>query len=829
MEENLDGPNFTVVGGMNSRKINEIPPVLPVLPVEDMVVFPMTITPLIITDPYVIKLINEASMGDRLLGIFTVKEKGVNRTLENFCSQGTLGFIHRLISGQDNVSHLIIQSHFRLSLDEIVAHEPFIRARISRSRETPMSEDDLEGEALVRNLRQLLTRYISTTARLPEEQARRISEISDARQLTYTVASALSVDTSTAYTILEADTVKEKVKKVTELMHRELEVLDLGQKIRNQAQSEIEKTNREYILRQQLRAIHEELGEGDGGQNGIQETKKKIEQIKMPEEAKNEALRELKRLEKLTPQSAEYPILESYLEWLTELPWDKRSEDNLEINGARNILDEDHYGLKDVKERILEYLAVRKLREERKIGEANQEKPTLRPERQGAIICFVGPPGVGKTSLGMSIARSLNRKFIRMSLGGVRDEAEIRGHRRTYIGAVPGRIIQSVRRVGTKNPVFMLDEIDKVGADWRGDPSSALLEVLDPEQNREFRDNYLNVPFDLSQVLFIATANVTETIPPALLDRMEIITLAGYTDVEKRHIAERYLVPRQLLENGLHKKDASFDSEAILTIIQDYTREAGVRDLERQIGRICRKIAMQLTQGKDLRTINKEEVHYLLGKPRFYHEASERTDVPGVAIALAVTPVGGDILFIEATRMHGSKGFNITGQLGDVMKESAQAAYSIVRSKAQELGIDEQIFEKSDVHIHVPAGAVPKDGPSAGIAMATAISSLFTQRPVRPDVGMTGEITLRGKVLPVGGIKEKAIAGHRAGLKTILIPKHNNRDLDDLPDNVRDELDFILIERVDEAFNRALEEASKVVPEHDGRPSTVDQQEPMHG
>ncbi|MCK4473608.1 MAG: endopeptidase La, partial [Anaerolineae bacterium] len=561
------------------------------------------------------------------------------------------------------------------------------------------------------------------------------------------------------------------------LLTKELEVLELGRKIQSEAQSEMENTQREYFLREQMKAIKKELGEANEQQMEVEEFRKKIEEGGMAEEAEKEARRELDRLSKLPTVAAEYSVIRTYLDWLTSLPWNIQSEDNLDIAHARQVLDEDHYDLDDVKERILEYLAVRRLREERK-EEWEQEEPAdlIRREREGVILCFVGPPGTGKTSLGQSIARALGRKFIRQSLGGVRDEAEIRGHRRTYIGALPGRIIQALRRVESRNPVFMLDEVDKLGTDFRGDPAAALLEVLDPEQNREFRDHYLDVPFDLSRVMFITTANWLDPIPAPLRDRMEILELSGYTETEKVRIAQGYLIPRQLRENGLRPSELDLTDGALRKIIRDYTREAGVRNLEREIGRICRKVVTRIAEG-DTGPVRAtmRGVPKFLGKPRYFPETALRTQLPGVATGLGVTIAGGDLMFFEATKMPGSKGFLVTGQLGDVMKESAQAALSYVRSKASELGISEDFFDKADVHLHVPEGAVPKDGPSAGVTMATALASLLTGRAVRDDVGMTGEITLRGQVLPVGGIKEKVLAAHRAGLGTVILPKQNEK------------------------------------------------------
>ena len=645
------------------------------------------------------------------------------------------------------------------------------------------------------------------------------ANIEDPRQLVYAIATYIRIDLADAQQVLELDDVTSKLRKIVSLLTHELEVLELGKKIQGEAQSEMGKVQREYFLREQLKAIQKELGEADEQQIEVEEFRKKIDESGMPEEALKEAKRELDRLSKLPTAAAEYGVIRTYLDWMTSLPWSKVTPDDLDVPHARVVLDEDHYDLKDIKERILEYLAVRKLKADRAKEEAEQAQEAeaakdkvpsasvdhIRREREGVILCFVGPPGVGKTSLGQSIARAMGRKFIRQSLGGVRDEAEIRGFRRTYIGSMPGRVIQALRRIETRNPVFMLDEVDKLGMDFRGDPASALLEVLDPEQNREFRDHYLDVPFDLSQVMFICTANQLEPIPGPLRDRMEIIQLSGYTEGEKIRIAQGYLIPRQLRENGLRPGEVSFTEAALLQIVRDYTREAGVRNLEREIGRACRKVVTRIAEGKaTVVTIDGKDTVEFLGKPHYYGEVKERTEMPGVATGLVWTPVGGDIVFIEATKMPGGKGFQLTGQLGDVMRESAQAALSYVRSKATELGVDERFFDHTDIHLHVPSGAVPKDGPSAGVTMATAIASLITGRPVRDDVAMTGEITLRGQVLPIGGLKEKVLAAHRVGVKTVIIPKRNEKDLEDIPQEVRDSIKFVLADCVDQVFEAAL-------------------------
>jgi ATP-dependent Lon protease len=616
--------------------------------------------------------------------------------------------------------------------------------------------------------------------------------------------------------LLELDSSLEKLKALVTILLRESEVLELGQKIQNEARGEIDKVQREYFLREQLKAIQKELGEVDEQTADVEEFKNKIVTSKMPEEAEKLAKRELDRLSHLPTAAAEYGVIRTFLEWLVNLPWSQTTEDNLDIQHARIILDKDHYGLEDVKDRIIEFLAVRKLHKERENFEDDKNIiiDDIRRDREGVILCFVGPPGVGKTSLGKSIAAALGRKFIRISLGGVRDEAEIRGHRRTYIGAMPGRIIQSLRRVESKNPVFMLDEIDKLSSDFRGDPSSALLEVLDPEQNNEFRDNYLEAPFDLSQVMFITTANQIGTIPPPLLDRMETIFLSGYTENEKLNIAVKYLIPRQLRENSLEANEIIFSDEAINSIIRMYTKEAGVRNLEREIGNICRKVATKIAEGNNQPAeISISTIREYLGKPKYYEteEIIRRTAFPGVATGLAWTPFGGDILFIEATKMVGSKSFMITGSIGKVMQESAQIALSLMRSKAEQLNIDSELFSNHEIHLHVPAGAQPKDGPSAGVTMFTALVSLFTNRLVKADYAMTGEISLKGQVLPVGGIKEKVLAAHRAGLKTILLPKLNELDYDEIPDEVKNSIQFIFVDTIDDVLNHALEKKPKKI------------------
>jgi ATP-dependent Lon protease len=726
---------------------------------------------------------------------------------DDLFSIGTIASVHRLFRAPDGTIRLLIQGMARFRLGEFTQVEPYLKARIHLIPETV--ETGLEIEALARNTRDQFEHIAEMIPSIPRELVTSIGAIEDPLQTVYTIANFQRMELEEAQTILEMDSVAEKLHRLVAILAREGEVLELGQKIQNEARSEIEKMQREYFLREQLKAIQRELGEGDEQAVDVEEFRKKIESANMPEEAAKQARREVDRLSRLPTAAAEYGVIRTYLDWLVNLPWSITTEDNLDIAHARQVLDQDHYGLKDVKERILEFLAVRKLRLERREElEKRSTEDYIRREREGVILCFVGPPGVGKTSLGRSIARALGRKFIRISLGGVRDEAEIRGHRRTYIGAMPGRIIQAIRRAESRNPVFMLDEIDKLSFDFHGDPASALLEVLDPEQNSEFRDHYLEVAYDLSQVMFITTANLMDTIPAPLLDRMEVIHIAGYTDGEKVAIACNYLIPRQLRENGLRLEEVEFSDSSIQALIRQYTREAGVRNLEREIGAVCRKVVTRITEGKDGQpVITPDLIRDLLGRPRYLgidEEVAERTSLPGVAAGLAVTSFGGEILFIEATRMPGSKGFQITGSVGNVMQESARAALSYVRSRADQLGLAADFYEKTDVHLHIPAGAQPKDGPSAGVTMATALVSLISGRPVRSEVGMTGEITLRGQVLPVGGIKEKVLAAHRSNLKTVILPKRNEPDLEDLPKEVMDTMKFIFVEQVDEVLKHAL-------------------------
>ncbi|NWF68496.1 MAG: endopeptidase La [Chloroflexi bacterium] len=785
----------------------DIPAELPILPLRGLVVYPQTAIPLTVGQARSIKLVDDVVAGNRLVGLVTAFDPEMEMPgPDDVYRIGTLASIHRLFRAPDGTIRLLVQGLARIQVDEFTAHEPYLRAKVHAIPEA--SAESLEIEALVRSVVDLFTKMADLVPGIPSELISSTLNVDDPMQLVYSIATYARIELSEAQRLLEIDDVETKLRHMIGLLSKEVEVLELGRKIQTEAQSEIEKTQREYYLREQLKAIQRELGEGDEQVVEIDDFRKKISEAGMSAEAEKEAKRELDRLSRLPTAAAEYGVIRTYLDWITALPWSKRSEDSLDIVRARAVLDEDHYGLKDIKERILEFLAVRKLRADRAAEfAATRLQDYVRRERMGAILCFIGPPGVGKTSLGASIARAMNRKFIRMSLGGIRDEAEIRGFRRTYIGALPGRIIQTIRRVETRNPVIMLDEIDKLGRDFRGDPAAALLEVLDPEQNAEFRDHYMDVAFDLSEVLFITTANELEPIPGPLRDRMEIIYLSGYTEQEKVAIAEQYLVPRQIRENGLRAGEIELTHEALLTIVRDYTREAGVRMLEREIARAARKVVTLVAEGKSEKTvIDPDKVRELLGNPRYGYrtELQERTDLPGVATGLSVTPIGGEVLFIEAAFMPGSKGFQYTGQLGEVMQESARTALSYIRSKAIELGIDPKFFETRDIHLHVPAGAVPKDGPSAGITMAVALASLLTGQPVKSNVAMTGEITLRGQVLPVGGIKDKVLAAHRLGVDTVILPKKNEHDIDDVPEEVRKALHFVFAEKVDDVLNAAL-------------------------
>ncbi|MGD0828097.1 MAG: endopeptidase La [Desulfobaccales bacterium] len=764
------------------------PRVLSILPTPDMVLFPRMILPLVLWDEPAQKLVQEALLQDKIIGIIAgLGEKAEGFGPEDLPRMGTAAAILKMRKSEDDALRLLVQGLYRFRVEEWVAFEPYLTARI-----IPISEEyepDLEMEALVSNVKGLFLKMMELSPYLPAELGTLIRELGDPRLLADITAGSLNISKAEKQELLETLDVKERLLRVMSLVNRELEILELGKKIQSQVKVEMDKAQKEYYLREHIKVLQKELGEGEEKGQEIEELQLRLQEAWLPSHAMKEAERELTRLKRTPPTSPDHQVIRNYLEWMIELPWSKSTEDNLDLAQARQILDEDHYDLEKVKKRILEYLAVRR----------------LKPDMKGPILCFVGPPGTGKTSLGRSIARSLGRKFMRLSLGGIRDEAEIRGHRRTYVGALPGRIIQGMRRAGSNNPVFILDEVDKIGADFRGDPSSALLEVLDPEQNNSFSDHYLDVGFDLSKVMFITTANMLDPIPPPLRDRMEVLELVGYTEEEKLGIAFSHLIPRQLEAHGLAAAQLEISPMAIRLIIASYTREAGLRNLEREIAALCRGAAREIAEGsRSYVAIGEGEVPAYLGPPKFFREAALDHPEPGVATGLAWTPTGGDILFIEVLRMPGSGSLKLTGQLGEVMKESATAALSYIRARAPFLGIEEDFFEKSDLHIHVPAGAIPKDGPSAGLAMLCALVSLLSARPIKKDLAMTGEITLRGHVLPVGGIKNKVLAAHRAGIREIILPAQNEVDLEEIPSSVRQELSFHPVERLDQALEIAF-------------------------
>ncbi len=774
---------------MDSDEHRKIPEILPIVPVVDLILFPRMVLPLVVHGDEFQKLVDEAMAKDRIIGLVVSKKKELTipHKPEDLYSVGTAALILRMSKPDEKGTQLLVQGIGRFRIDEYVSDKPYLHARIEPIAE--QSIKDIEVEAMMTNLVNLFQKVLELSPYLPRELAPLAKSLDEGVMLADLIASSLNISKEEKQKILETQDVKERLKDVTRLINRELQVLELGQKIQSQVKQDMDKTQREFYLRQQLKAIKEELGDKDESKVEVEDYRTKISEKNLPEEAKKEAERELQRLKRMHPSSAEYTVASTYLDWITALPWNESTKDVLDIKKAQRVLDEDHYNLEKVKKRTIEYLAVRK----------------LKPDSKGPILCFAGPPGTGKTSLGRSIARALGRKFVRISLGGMRDEAEIRGHRRTYVGALPGRIIQGIRRAETNNPVFMLDEIDKVGTDFRGDPSAALLEVLDPEQNFSFSDHYLDVAFDLSKVMFITTANILDTIPSALRDRMEVLNLSGYTEDEKVKIAGRYLVPRQLEAHGLTPEQLSITAGAIRRIISGYTREAGLRNLEREIAAVCRGVACTVAEGsKEPARVNARDLHRFLGHVRFRSEVNERISIPGVAPGLAWTETGGDLLFVEATKMKGKHALTLTGQLGDVMKESAKAALSFIRSHAEEIGIPEDFYENQEIHIHVPAGAIPKDGPSAGVTMLTALASLLTNKPVMNDLTMTGEITLRGQVLPVGGIKEKVLAAHRAGIKRIILPKWNEKDLEDVPKKVRKAIRFDFVETMDEVLKIAL-------------------------
>ncbi|MCX7966775.1 MAG: endopeptidase La [Syntrophorhabdaceae bacterium] len=780
-----------VIGFRNDKSIKDrlyIPAELPILPLRGTVAYPDLVMPLIVGREKSIRLVDEAMAKDKIIGIITQKNPDIEDPgVDDLYTIGTVATIMKMVKMVDGSQRIVVQGICRFKLVEFTEKEYILRARI-----LPIFEEyqkDIEIDAMYLNLKNLYKKAVEMAPYLSSELAQISSKIENPGNLADLIASTINISVSEKQEILETIDLKERLKKITILLNREVETLELSSRIQTHVKEGIDKTQREYYLREQLKAIQKELGETDDKFTEIEELKKKIAEAKMPPDIQKVAEKELDRLSKMSSMSAEYTVSRTYLDWLIELPWSKKTEDNLNIEEANTILNEDHYDLEKVKKRILEYLAVRKLKSDMK----------------GPILCFVGPPGVGKTSLGKSIARALGRKFVRISLGGIRDEAEIRGHRRTYVGALPGRIIQGIKKAGSNNPVFMLDEVDKIGMDFRGDPSSALLEVLDPEQNYSFSDHYLEVPFDLSKVMFIATANMLDPIPPALKDRMEVLELPGYTEEEKLMIAKQFLIPKQRAEHGLTEDHIEFDDESLKLIIRSYTRESGVRNLEREIATVCRAVAKDVAEGKtEKRIITADSIHSFLGPIKYFSEVAERTKYAGVATGLAWTPTGGDILFIESTKMRGKGNLTLTGQLGDVMKESAQAALSYIRSKASEYNIPEDFFEKNDIHIHVPQGAIPKDGPSAGITMLVSLVSLLTDRLVRNDIAMTGEITLRGLVLPVGGIKQKVLAAKRAGIHNVLLPKLNEKDLEEVPESIKKDMNFIFIERMDEAIAECL-------------------------
>ncbi|GAB4201485.1 MAG: endopeptidase La [Roseiflexaceae bacterium] len=788
----------------------DIPQELAILPLFNVVVYPQTVIPLAVGQEQSVRLIDDAMVGQRIIGLVTLRSEDRRPEQigpDDFYQIGTAAVVHRLLRLPDNTLRVAIQGVERIQIEQIIADTPYYRARV---RVIPdQSANDIEIQALMRHTTGLASEILQRLPNPSEELHAQIANEDDPRRLAYLLALTMLFRSNVAerQSVLELTEVREKLVRISAILTREREVLRIGQEIQSQVQSGIDQNQREYVLREQLRAIRRELGEDDQDRAEVERLRQALAEAGLSEEAQAQAQRELERLAQMPPAAAEYSVIRTYLETLISLPWQRHTEDQLDLPQARAVLDEDHYDLDEIKARILEYLAVRELRQ-RRLGSAAAAQ-------KGAILCFVGPPGVGKTSLGRSIARAMNRTFLRVALGGVRDEAEIRGHRRTYIGAMPGTIIQSLRRIGVANPVCMLDEIDKLGADFRGDPSSALLEVLDPEQNDSFRDHYLDVAWDLSPVLFIATANTLQTIPAPLLDRMEVIQLSGYTAQQKLEIARRYLVPEQLRAHALTPDDLVITDAALRVAIEEYTREAGVRNLEREVGALCRKAAVEVAarpeaQAPNLKPqapiiVDADLARRYLGRRRYHAEASERIDRPGIVTGLVWTPVGGDIIYIEATAMPGGRGFLLTGQLGEVMRESAQAALSYVRAESVRLGIDPHFSETHDIHLHVPSGAIPKDGPSAGVAMVTALASLLTGRLVRDGLAMTGEITLRGKVLPVGGIKEKLLAAHRVGIRTIILPRRNADDLEDIPAEVRADLVLVLADRVEEVLGAALE------------------------
>jgi ATP-dependent Lon protease len=768
-----------------------LPAELPVLPLRDSVTFPDTLTPLAVGQDRSVRLVNDVLVGDRTLVMLASKEPEVDApSPEQLYDVGVAGSVARMLKVPDGSLRILVQGGQRVKVEEWIGTDPYLTARVTELPD--VVEEGPELTALMRNVQETFSQIIEEVPYLPEELQMAVVNLDDPSALSHLIAGALRIGSEERQALLEEVDVGKRLRRLSEILARELDIVAIGSKIQSQVNAEMEKGQREWVLRQQMKAIQDELGEQDPAEAEVDELRSTLNELELPKPVRTQVDRELSRLEKIPQAAAEHGVIRTYLEWMASLPWDKGTVDNLDLKHAREVLDEDHYDIEKVKDRILEFLAVRK----------------LKPDARGSILCLAGPPGVGKTSLGQSVARALGRKFERISVGGVRDESEIRGHRRTYIGAMPGTIIRALRDAESHNPVFMIDEIDKMGADYRGDPASAMLEVLDPEQNAMFRDHYLDVPFDLSRTMFICTANDMDRVPGPLRDRMEVIALAGYTEEEKLQIAKRYLVPRQIERNGLKKSQVGFSDAGLREIISAYTREAGVRNLEREIGSACRKVALEVAMGTLERklSVTAPRVRELLGRPRFQPDIRRRTSEAGVATGLAWTPVGGDVLFVEASAMPGKGKLTITGQLGDVMRESAEAALSYVRGHAD---LPDDWFAKHDVHVHVPAGAIPKDGPSAGITMATALMSLVSGRPVRDDVAMTGELTLTGQVLPIGGLKEKALAAQRAGIHRILAPRRNEVDLEDLPEPLRKDVDFVWVGDVNEVFAAALSDGRR--------------------
>jgi ATP-dependent Lon protease len=800
MEEKLD----TLASPNLDETAPEVEPdgsrLLPILPMSELVLFPRLIIPLALWEESAQRLIDDTMLKDKIIGILTSRQPATETyTADNLYPIGTAAVILKMGKTQEGAVRLLVQGLYRFKVEEIVDTEPYLQARV-----TPITEDyeaDREIEGMVSGLKGLFQKMSELSPYLPSELGAMVQELEDPRVLADVSGGSLNVAKTEKQDLLETIDVKKRLQKVLRLINREIEILELGKQVQANVKTEMDKAQKDYYIREQIKALQKELGETDERSQDMGDLQNRLVEANLPEAAFKEAERELNRLNRIPPSSPDHQVIRNYLEWMIELPWSVSTEDRLDLIEAKKILDEDHYNLEKVKKRILEFLAVRK----------------LKPDMKGSILCFVGPPGTGKTSLGKSIARALGRKFVRLSLGGVRDEAEIRGHRRTYVGAMPGRIIQSIRRAGSNNPVFILDEVDKIGADFRGDPASALLEVLDPEQNSSFSDHYLEVGFDLSKVMFITTANMLDTIPPALRDRMEVLQLPGYTEEEKVQIAYDYLLPRQLEAHGLKPDQLTIEDEAMRLVVADYTREAGLRNLEREVASLCRGVAREVAEGTlAARTIRAVDVPQYLGPAKFFRETAIDHPEPGIATGLAWTPVGGEILFIEALKMPGQSHLKLTGQIGDVMRESVDAALSYIRARAPYIGVEEDFFKDTDVHVHVPSGAIPKDGPSAGVAMLTALVSLFSDRVIKKGLAMTGEITLRGHVLPVGGIKDKVLAAHRAGITEVILPSQNAKDLEDIPANVKDELKIDFVERMDEVLNIAFDHLAKA-----GQPAPV--------